>query len=155
MLEAGRAPTAVVAVDLHRNGELCCQIVQYLVRNHLLIAQAETRMPKQTELKGDAKPVAITTPGEDKLQLLGAERIVPDQCSLAGRDAEKLTPLIVGQQVVLRHKGLPQEAIGSDHPKAPGESRGNALLLSARGSFKGRLAGKRLRLENAGRRPSH
>ncbi|MGF6227770.1 hypothetical protein QFZ27_001725 [Inquilinus ginsengisoli] len=89
-------------------------------------------MPQQAELHGNAKAISIAMPGQDELQLLRGERVVPDQRRPVGRNVEEPMPLVVGQQIVPRHGESRQRAIGSDQPSAGSESSGNGPPLSER-----------------------
>ena len=87
----------VIAKNLRPDAQLVGEIVQQILGNRLINAQAEAGIAQQTKLQGKAQLVPRATFGERFLKIIRGQSVVLDQVCFIDRYQEELIPLFLGK----------------------------------------------------------
>jgi hypothetical protein len=96
-----------VGVDrLRRSTDLVCHEAQRRLRDCLNWPQRPAGVSERTELKREAKPVVVAPSASDRGEVGVAQRPVPDEGDLLGRQDKQVLELRTGERAPSRHGGL-------------------------------------------------
>jgi hypothetical protein len=101
------SPDGIVTKRVDRDIQLSGQIAQQRLCHDLVAAQSEAGMAQQSELHRRAEDIAGAAFGEQMLQVIRRQRVVPGEARLVDGNAEELGPFVLCQQLLsAAHGGL-------------------------------------------------
>ena len=103
MIRHGLWPTRIPGERRSRNFKLLCQPLNQRLDGLLQLRKSNTGMTKQSELNGKADPIGIPAAGRHEVPIGTGQGEAPRHVVGIKRDAEESLPLLVGQQLSVRH----------------------------------------------------